>query len=533
MIWKLLFVLTLLGYLIFYAPFGINESDGGFMTGFAWQVLSGKILYGDVLYVRPPLPVWLRAIEIQLLPETWQALGERWIFYLKIAAYCWLAADLLASGSRKWQLATLGFVVSVNGYFPMAMHTFDGILFSVMGLWLLPRSVWFSTLCVFGAMLCKQSFYPMAGVFLGAVFFQNGWRAAAKSAFLLLGCWGAFFGYLCWAGIFDNYQRLVSGSATAGKAFEAGVLAYFRINPMVAVGVAVCLFPVLVRTAILQNRGTAVLGWLASRATILQNRRTAAVGWLAFLCWLSISYVIQVWRLQDCFPPYHQSRLLFWLAGFWVILDFSRSKKLTNLALLLAVSWCASISWGYQCPAQFAMPGVFAAMCFTEQFWAWEISAGKKLGLAVAVWLGLLGTFRYAQDFVFRDGRRSEMTVEMGQVFPQLTGIYSTPETLAMYRELKDLAAQNPGPKCVLPVFGQADYLLKQCPLLPTNWAVNRETNRFNDLIFKTLEEAKPTIFVVKSFGNKLLDDPGNEVMDVALKGKTRVGETAHFWVYR
>ena len=83
--WRVLFFSLLAAYCWYYAPYGINETDGGFLTGLAWQLLNGKTMYADVVYVRPPLPIWLRALELMLLPESWAILGERWIFFGKVA----------------------------------------------------------------------------------------------------------------------------------------------------------------------------------------------------------------------------------------------------------------------------------------------------------------------------------------------------------------------------------------------------------------------------------------------------------------
>ncbi|MEO6037351.1 MAG: hypothetical protein ABIQ93_02990, partial [Saprospiraceae bacterium] len=163
--WPFLFFAVVIGYCLAYAPYGINETDGGFLTGLAWQVLQGKVLYRDLLYVRPPLPVWLRALELHLLPETWAILGERWIFYLKLATYSWLAAATLTAGRNRWQLATLAFIVSVHCYPAAAWHTVDGIFFAVLATWLLfkvpgPWGAMAAGLALVAALLCKQSFYP-------------------------------------------------------------------------------------------------------------------------------------------------------------------------------------------------------------------------------------------------------------------------------------------------------------------------------------------------------------------------------------
>ena len=179
---KALFFCLLVTYPLAYAPYGVNETDGGFITGLAWQILQGKQLYTEVIYVRPPLTVWLRALELCLLPTNWAILAERVFFYWKIGLAAWLAADALAFGKKKWQLAALGFVVSAHSYPAAAWHTVDGVLFGTIGLWCFFRKpetsakpLIFSFLAgVFSvlAMLCKQSFFPLAVVIfaLAAVF---------------------------------------------------------------------------------------------------------------------------------------------------------------------------------------------------------------------------------------------------------------------------------------------------------------------------------------------------------------------------
>ena len=97
---KWLFFSVLALYSMAYAPFGINETDGGFITGLAWQVLSGKQLFTEIIYVRPPLPIWFRAAELAVLPENWAVFAERILFFWKIGLYSLLAADILVEKSR-------------------------------------------------------------------------------------------------------------------------------------------------------------------------------------------------------------------------------------------------------------------------------------------------------------------------------------------------------------------------------------------------------------------------------------------------
>ncbi|MEN9415215.1 MAG: hypothetical protein RLZ62_1519, partial [Bacteroidota bacterium] len=165
--WRALFFALLPAYCVIYAPYGVNETDGGFLTGLAWQVLNGKLLYQDIIYVRPPLPVLLRALELKLLPETFSELGMRWIFYLEVWLFAYMGARLLAKGNRMWLIAVFGFIISAHNYSPKSWHTTDGIFFATLSAFLLlgeKRTLWQALgggMAVFAAMLCKQSFYPL------------------------------------------------------------------------------------------------------------------------------------------------------------------------------------------------------------------------------------------------------------------------------------------------------------------------------------------------------------------------------------
>lgn len=327
-VWMTIFLALILSYCLFYAPYGINETDGGFLTGLAWQVLSGKMLYGDIIYVRPPLPVWLRAAELNFLPDQWAILGERWIFYCKVALYSWLGAAVLTSGARRWMLAAFGFVVSAHCYPPMAWHTVDGILFSVAGIWCwtnrtdrrgpafyqkasLFRSAGalLAGIFIFAAMLCKQSFYPMAPVFVGLALFSPTlrkviftWRAGwGIGAFIF--CIVFFFSYLYSNDHLENYFLLTGGAASGSQAMQHGVLDYFRIKPALALGSVALLAPV---------------AWFVRKE---KHPKVAAWLWACWLSALTASFAYEVWSRQTFTVPFAQARLLFWAGIAFALLS--------------------------------------------------------------------------------------------------------------------------------------------------------------------------------------------------------------------
>jgi hypothetical protein len=525
LLWEILFFSILAIYCWLHAPYGINETDGGFLTGLAWQVLNGKALFGDVIYVRPPLPVWLRAGELFWLPDQFAVLGERWIFYFKVALYSWLGAATLTSGAHRWMLATFSFVISAHCYPPMAWHTVDGILFSALGIWLLARVPnWWGTalagVCIFAALLCKQSFYPMAFVFAVILILDKNRSRAVWGIGSFFLCTALFFSYLQSKDLLENYLKMTGASASGGQALQHGILDYFRIKPVVALLSIPILVPVIMHF------------WKK------KNLLLAAWAWALWLVMLAASYAFDVWQRQEFTSPFAQARLLFWGAAMFVTTSLRHcvignpmlTPFIVYLSSLLAVSWCAAISWGYNLPILFAVPGIFAAMEISRRLWR-QVYPNLNLNwLNLCALILLLAVFRYAYEFVYRDGQRGEMVTPMGEVFPQLTGIYSTSEKGQFYLELKNLAAEYPNFK-TLPAFPQANFLTKTRPPLPLDWVVNRETNGDNTLILKNLQENKPTLFIEKKYADKIPNDPELSLTRDLLRTGTIVDETPHFWV--
>lgn len=533
-----LFVGIVFLYCLVYAPFGINETDGGFLSGLAWQVLCGKTLYQDMVYVRPPLPVWLRAAELTCLPENWSILGERWIFYGKIALYSWMAADLLArrrTTAFRWMLAAAGFIVSVHSYPACAWHTVDGILFAVLSVWLYATDanssigqLWragLAGIALAATLLCKQSFYPLAILLPGMLILWNHPEKGKRVAVLLAGATLSitlFFSYLYQKGILGNFWQMTRASASGAQAFQHGIMDYWRINPLVA-GFTIVLL------------GTAF--WCYKQGKLPYVRLL----WNGWLIALLGSYLYQCERQQSFVAPFAQSRLVFLIAMAWVIIRYVDKKTFyknlhTDAALplmLLAISWSASVSWGYNLPILFASPWVFAVMDIGQKLWNSQHTKAFPVTRYAVHLLVLLGVARYGYEFVYRDGRRSEMSVSLGTIFPKLSGINSTPEKAALYRDLSQLRQKYGQQYVVLPAFPQAQLLTGDCSPLPLDWVVKRETNGDSTLIMKALNQYHPFVFLEKTNLKNTAADPELEHVRQILDRSKFVEETTFFRVYR
>ncbi len=504
-------------YAAYYAPYGINDSDGGFLTGLAWHLQCGEALYRDVIYVRPPLPVWGRWLELQLLPENLAVIGERCIFYLKVWIYSLLGAGLLAQKTDRWVLTALGFVVSVHCYPPAAWHTIDGILLATAGFAALWRWPFVGSALIGGALLCKQSFYPLALLWCCALqplgqltgFSSPGKRSVLVENAVKIAGFALPFLLVYSAVDVCAMWPLIAGSAQGGQAWQFGVVKYFSINPVTAIGAA-GLIPVI---------------WHYSTG---KDRVWALLGWYFFLGWLIVRYIYAIWSTTEFTLPFAQTRLLFGVAVLYWLWRARRDRAvLAQGAAALAIAWTASISWGYALPILFSTPMVWAALSISR-----DLQPRAPRWFNFIMLLILLGVFRYAYECVYQNGRRVYMTAHLGDIFPALRYIYSTPITAARYSELRDLVQKYPNFK-TLPTFTAAHYLTRRTPTLPLDWVARREYNADEAPLLRADSLNRPVYFLGQYSEKQLLNDPEliftRQIMETREKIETR----AFFDVYR
>ncbi|MCS7037281.1 MAG: hypothetical protein RMJ33_11675 [Saprospiraceae bacterium] len=521
--WVSVLALLPLFYALFYGRYGINETDGGFLTGLAWQVLSGKVLYADIVYVRPPLPVWMRVLELFLLPESWAVWGERLLFYYKVAIYCVLGvAVLLPSGRERWQVAVLAFLLSAHHYPAAAWHTVDGLFWGALGFWWLFRFSSYPAAVLAGvllsaAMLCKQSFYPLAVIGIGTAAWAYAWRRGAAVAFGLALGWSVFAVYLKISGLWEGFWRMTTGAASLAQAWQHGVLDYFRIRPWLAVVSALLL-----------------------AATVWFDLKKPRAVWAfsAWAIWLLVLGVAFVWevRVRCAFvAPFAQARLLFWVSNAYAFWCWQRgewsSSYLARYAALAALSWCAAVSWGYNLPILFSAPWAFALWDISRRLSALTPDLARYGSATVSLLLFL--AFYQGYKWVYRDGARDAMTAPLGQTFPALYGIYTTPTKAALYADLAALAKRYGPNFTVLPAFPQANFLTRTRPPLPLDWVVRREMGPHETFVEAEARRTKPILFLEKTALPTLNADPELALVKRLYRQGQVLEETPHFIVFR
>jgi len=519
---KLLFWGIVLTYIRLYAPYGINDTDGGFITAHAWRLCNGELLYQDNIYIRPPLSILLRYLELLLIPENWELFAERVFFYLKVALYSYLGSAILYKGNRRWYIATLAFIISVHAYPAAAWHTIDGILFSVAALYAFfeRKNILLAAVLVVAAMLCKQSFYPLAPLFLLLVFLLEGKKKLLKALAGILLTTGGYLGILAAWGNLDGFIFWTQGSSSLEQAFQHGILDYLSIHPF-------------------------VIGWSIWLLPLFWKHKYRKYCWYIFLAGLICSFGYGQYRHQGFSIPVSQARWLFLLSGGYLLIRLFRdpwyllareqwSQKgrfFFRHAALLAISWMAAISWGYAFPILFALPWVALADVFTREL-EWGTSSMGRGALRALLLLSLLLVFRYSYEFVYRDGRRSQMKYAMSEVFPKLKGIRSNQATYDKYHELK-LLHQKYGPVFkTLPAFPLANYLTNTASPFPLDWVISVETNQHNETLIDKVDDGGIAFFIEKEYEGKIKGNPRYEVTEYIMEHYQRVEETGYFYVY-
>lgn len=502
---KLALVVVVLFSCIGYAPYGINETDGGFLTGLAYRLELGEIPYRDFIYVRPPVPLYLRWLELKMLPYNYLVLGERYLFYILVGLYSfWGSWLVLRQDAVAALVAIPAFLLGVHNFPPSSWHTVYGLFLATWGLYLWSKynNSFFAALLLLLAIGCKQSFYPILLFWPAYLILTGSKKALLMTAIVWATAISLVAGLFLQLGALTPFFNLTQGAIGANTAIKAGLFSFFRIHPLVF------FLP---------------LPWLLCKWLGWKQWELPAMFFLAL--GLPVSWSWNIYQHQDFVPPMHQSRLAWWIAVVFVIhflvgmfRDHRQDQKTGLLTLkavfqewktldsfhsllwLIALAWMASISWGYDFPALYPLPGIIVM-----SWWLIPeaVEGSRKLmrlpAAVVFVILGLsvAGAVHFSQQYIYRDGPRAAMTQHLGEIFPPLTGIYSTADTYKKYQELSQLNARYPDKIAVLPAFPYANFLLQQKPLLPIDWLFDAETNGHNESVYTAIHENKEIYFAI------------------------------------
>jgi hypothetical protein len=445
------------------------------------------MMYRDFVYVRPPLSPYLHSIELLVLPDTWQLLGMRLVYYLMMAAatYWTVSAldkvlDLQKHGIPKWTIACLGFIFSVGNNMAGPWHTVDGIFFSALGAFLITRSArpWNLGAGLFAlglAAMCKQPFALVPLAALPFLFAQHGWARSLKAIGIAIGlaAIGAILIEVVLSPDYSFFQGMLAQSTGSTKVSDlkwAGILLYVRPTLLVfAFGIGI---------------------WLVFQKLLKLKWAGAIAGAYAFLGIFSVALGMAYFSykfggfIKPSFGFYHAlNGLALILCGVLVMRAQSRRAGLL-LALMQATSWAAGISWGFPYPVYYNTPAIICIGYALVQLFQWPF---PKL-----YWPGLLALslacMLFLNRYVYADGISSSLNKNLGEIFPKLSHIQSSEETYLKFSELKAMIAKHGDRFTVLPGFSFANYISDTPALATVDLAHDAELGKGLPQMIQTMD---------------------------------------------
>ncbi|MEZ4859132.1 MAG: hypothetical protein R2781_10010 [Flavobacteriaceae bacterium] len=468
-------------YILFFGPYGFEDTDTGYIFGTSWNIYNGILPHRDFIYTRPAIPAFVHTLFLYV-SETYGYLLDRAFFYVQIFVYSLLTLKIinhkinLGTSLNTYLLALMGAIFSIHNYPPMGWNTTDGVFFWILGVYFIfnkeKKWFWFfgSLFLVLGT-LSKQSFFFMPLFLVGfLIYFKE--RERIKFVFLFTLFWVGCYLVLkhtsnsllpMWEQIFNR---------TGGSALiEASIKPYYLALKNNLLWVMISFLIIFISKK-----------WLPKELTFLLIITAIA---LYFAKW----YVSQ--PSFKVVPNITQIMLLF--SGVVFSIKFLKNKNYGILLFLLLLSWSASISNGYRTPILYATPLLLGIYLFLFK----ESDSFKNKYVPYASIIALLVAFTIGYQTPYMDSNRRELNKDMGAVFKPLQFIKSDVATFEKYQELKNLASQYPN-FTVLPSMCLAHYLTKTVNPIGTDWVLDVEINDKSALLLDQLYQKKVTLFIEK-----------------------------------
>ncbi|WP_299364549.1 hypothetical protein [Winogradskyella sp.] len=503
--------------MVFYGPFGIEEGDMGSIFGISWSMYNGYFPHRDFVYIKPAFSPFFHSLPLYLT-EDYAYLINRYLYYVQVFGYSYLAS-LIAVNFLKipkkyiYFIAIIGALVSVHNYPPMPWNTIDGIFFSVLGLFFIVKRPTKSWLIVLGAFflflgaLCKQSFYffpPLVALFLL-------YRREFKP-FLILSISGLLFitlflWFYWWQDALNSFIEQMFSFTPGSSLINTGIRSYylaikFNILYIVLAGIAL---------------------WLIKKFTKSQ---------IALLLTNVLIVLVFIWLYYKNQSLYQYAKYgiihILWLFGiFFSIINSIKDKEYTILILLFSLSWCASISNGYNTPIDFSTPMFLVVMlvCLGKNF-------QLRKWIAIVIVSLYFGTFYYGYQNPYREEKRNVLNHHLGDIFPRLQTIYTNQTTYYKFEELKELSSKYDN-FTILPSMTLGHYITNTVNPIGVDWVFNHHLADKLETYKQTISDKKLTIFI-ENFENHYDNYEETSLLTMyVVKHWKLIERNEHFRVYQ
>jgi hypothetical protein len=424
---------------------GFNPTDEGLVLSYGYRILHGEIPHLDFISPRPIGSSVLHLVDF-LIPGP-LLLTSRVIALCEMTAIALLFGALVfRSAPARWNtwqisLVVIALIVDLHTFPLMAWYTIDGVLLSLAGFVLLRTADAGRGRRCMGLLLCglalttKQSFFaaPVAATLIAA------WPCLriGRTAFVRRFVSSALISALPVTLMVVVLVGLGAGPAMRTQLLNAGVVNFFAVlGPsalwMLSVGAVVIGAVLMARTSRWSAR--------AQAARLRQWSSSALVGVILVILVTGGLTSDGEWGDQ-----------LFTVLLAYVVVDLVLTRHLDiDVALVLALGWMASLSWGY------AVADLCAgAIVLTIAWRAWMLAGDgfafglriSKISVPAAVVVALLAIVwgvTARQSSINRDRPASQLTAQLTSVATPLTGLVGTPITLRYLDDLKICVRDHP-----------------------------------------------------------------------------------------
>ena len=468
-------------------PFGFEDTDTGYIFGSSWNIYNGQLPHRDFIYTRPAIPAYFHSIFLYI-SETYGYILDRAFFYIQIFCYSFLGAKLLSekfkitSKAVLYFIATLSAIVSIHNYPPMGWNTIDGIFFSVIGLYFILKVKTSAFQIFIGAMILmlgvfsKQSFYFMPIFLCTYLLLRKDWFRLKYYIIFGIVSLLTYISFKLTNGTFLPFLEQTFTRTGSGDLVDVGIKTYYLALKFNWFYYLATLLVLLISKKFLPNWIT----YLAANVILATFILLSFIEWNTN--WHVINYVFQLLFITVVAISLYR-------------FIFNKKSEYLLLVLLLSLSWCASISQGYQTPIHFSLPFIFGiyVIIFSEK----ETKKLPIIPAAISLILFLI-IFWFGYQNLYRDSNRNELSYKMESIFPQLKFIKSDKRTFDKYSELKELSEKYSN-FTVLPSMTLAHYLTKTVNPIGTDWTLDVEINDEAERLVRQLEKKKSVVFIEKN----------------------------------
>jgi len=528
-LYRSLFFIILAIYCLFTARYGFETWDTGYIPSYSWRIANGQDVYKDFVYKAPPSTLYFQAIFIKILPEIGQ------FYFIKIANYLLFALQVfLAVKSftnfypqqirfNKWALMILGLVISLLNFTAYPWPTTDGLLFSVIALYILSLNTksngWqLMAIAFFCLMACltKQSFYLIPIGFLFALIGMQGIKKGLLFLLFLVFFFLLFLSWVSYTSSLHEFLEQTTGETHLKDFLYSGFLDYIVTYPKISIFI-----PLITLSAF-------VLFYFPKRKPLTISEYLK-----------NLSIVLLILSLLLCFfrEFLFASRIAMLSTVFVLISKIVKDRKVFNyslpIILVLLIAWSCSISMGYNYPIFFSTGIILSiTVLFTEEL---DKIYNQKVFLLTG---SIILVLAYSLNLrPYREKPFSELKYSLTDVSPKLQYLITNKDNRDKLLNLKSLIKKYGNNYIVTPSFPMAYYVFNTQSVLPADWLKNNEINRDPERILKIAAKKENFVFLEKSFleGEEYMFENRADFSVIAVyiyKNFKKIDETKHFIIY-